>query len=209
MKRSCKWAQVLLKLRPEEERTASLHAAEKLPAFLVCPRRSKYPQVALGSHTPPESTLASCLHQTGIYASALKESLFWGWIASFILPIKIRNVHFSCVFVVGVFLWHRTDLECWVLLNADAPLVLWVFWQRSHTALKPWVFSFPLNRDFIPSHRILVLVSDTALASGGTREEQGWKRDVHPRLPACHGEGALSPCFKFLSSVVFRSYFVL
>lgn len=151
MKRSCKWAQVLLKLRPEEERTASLHAAEKLPAFLVCPRRSKYPQVALGSHTPPESTLASCLHQTGIYASALKESLFWGWIASFILPIKIRNVHFSCVFVVGVFLWHRTDLECWVLLNADAPLVLWVFWQRSHTALKLWIFSFPLNRNFIPS----------------------------------------------------------
>lgn len=151
MKRSCKWAQVLLKLRPEEERTALLHAAEKLPAFLMCPRRSKYPRVALGSHTPPESTLASCLRQTGIYASALKESLFWGWIASFILPIKIRNVHFSCVFVVGVFLWHSTDLECWILLNADTPLVLWVFWQRSHTALKPWIFSFPLNRDFIPS----------------------------------------------------------
>lgn len=76
MARSCTLAQVLLKLCPEEERTASLHAAEKVPAFLVCPRRSKYPRVALGSHTPPESTLASCLRQTGIYASALKESLF-------------------------------------------------------------------------------------------------------------------------------------
>lgn len=57
------------RLRPEAQTSMSLRAAWKLPPAWCF----ETPQVALGSHSPPESMAGCWHHQPGRYASALQE----------------------------------------------------------------------------------------------------------------------------------------